>query len=163
MKAKDAANVAGNMKKRGCVFAATAEKPSIGRIIVVVAVLEVSSVKKVITRQIPSTTDHKGQLSIPVSLLPIQISSPVPPKPLAKANPPPNKSKIPQGIFSSTVFQSRAKNSCLPFKFWPFSPLTGKIISNNPIAMATVESCRYSELAKSPDQPGSIYSPNKMG
>ena len=125
--------------------------------------MEVNSVKNVMARQMLRTTHHKGQLATTVSLLPIQLSSPVTPKPSANANPPPNKSKIPQGIFSSTVFQSRVKNSRLPFKFRPFSPSTGKIINKTPIAIATVESCIYSELANSPDQPGIIYSPNEMG
>ena len=67
MKANEAASVACSIKNKGCTVAAIAAMPRIGRIIVVVAVLDVSSVKKVTARQMVSTTAHKGQPATPVS------------------------------------------------------------------------------------------------
>jgi hypothetical protein len=60
MKAKDAANVAGTINNSGWILPAIAENPIIGRIMVVVAVLDVNSVKNVTTRQMVRIISHRG-------------------------------------------------------------------------------------------------------
>ena len=52
MNAQDADIAAGIISKKGCMDIATAIEPSTGIIMVVVAVFEVTSVKKVMSRQI---------------------------------------------------------------------------------------------------------------
>ena len=67
MNANDADKVAGNMSSSGWKLAATAAAPITGKIIVDVAVLDVSSVKKVIPRHTSKTTAHTGNDDNPVS------------------------------------------------------------------------------------------------
>ena len=161
--ANEAANVAGTIKYNGSTAAAIAAIPSIGRIIVVVAVLEVNSVKKVTARQMVRTVIHNGQSETPVSLDPIHLSSPLTPKPDARAKPPPKRIKIPHGVFDCTVFQSKANHSVLPFRIRPLVPLTGTTNSNSPMVIAMVESCKNFGFTNRFDQPGSIHSPITMG
>ena len=56
IKAQEAESVAGIISSNGLTSMATAREPRIGRIISVVAVFDVSSVRKVIIRQIPAIT-----------------------------------------------------------------------------------------------------------
>lgn len=75
--AQDAAIVAGIINNRGLVFIATATDAKIGRIISVVAVFEVSSVKKVIPKQILIIIIIGGIPASPLNLSPINAESPV--------------------------------------------------------------------------------------
>jgi hypothetical protein len=52
IKAKEAETVAGNIRSNGFIFRATAREASIGSIVLVIAVLDVNSVRKTITKQI---------------------------------------------------------------------------------------------------------------
>ena len=65
--ANDAESVAGNMNINGCKPATTAAAPITGKIIVDVAVLDVSSVKNVIPKHTNKTTAHKGSDDNPVN------------------------------------------------------------------------------------------------
>ena len=77
LKAQDADSVAGIMSIRGLIFIATATEARIGRIISVVAVLEVNSVKNVIQRQIAKITSRGDMPASPLNSLPIRVESPL--------------------------------------------------------------------------------------
>jgi hypothetical protein len=77
IKAQEAESVAGIMSISGFVFMATATDASIGKIISVVAVLEVNSVKKVRLKQITSIIRNGDTPASPENLLPRRVERPV--------------------------------------------------------------------------------------
>ena len=77
MNAHDADRVAGIISNSGCRFVATATEARIGRIISVVAVLDVNSVRKVIDRQTIRISTNGGTPARPAKALPIRMDSPV--------------------------------------------------------------------------------------
>ncbi len=77
MKAHEAESVAGIISISGLTRMATATEARIGRIISVVAVLEVSSVRKVMVRQMTMIIKNGGTPANPTNRLPITLESPV--------------------------------------------------------------------------------------
>ena len=112
IKAKLALMVAGIMKSFGSMFAVIAATTKIGNKIVVVAVLLVTSVKKVTMRQIEAMPKKTGSIPREDIEFPSTALNPDDLKALAKHKPPANKIRTPHGILV-TAFQS---NSLPP---WP--------------------------------------------
>ena len=77
IKAQDAEIVAGIISINGLVFMATAIDANIGRIISVVAVLDVNSVKNVRPEQIDTIIKIGGIPASPLNLFPMNAESPV--------------------------------------------------------------------------------------
>ena len=81
MNAHDADRVAGIINNSGCTFVATATEAMIGRIISVVAVFDVNSVRRVIDRQTIRISTNGGTPASPAKALPIRMDNPVTWKP----------------------------------------------------------------------------------
>ena len=77
IKAQDAESVAGIINNIGFVFMAKATDAKIGRIISVVAVLDVNSVKKVRPKQMMRIITIGGIPASPANLFPINVDRPV--------------------------------------------------------------------------------------
>ncbi len=89
MNAQDAEIVAGIINMKGCRPVATATAAKIGRIISVVAVFEVTSVRKVIEKQTRAIKRKGVSPANTESLFPRKEARPLTTKPCAKAKPPP--------------------------------------------------------------------------
>ena len=81
MKAQDAEIVAGIISIKGCSPVATATAANMGRIISVVAVFDVTSVRKVIEKQIRATRRKGARPAKTDNLLPKREASPLTTKP----------------------------------------------------------------------------------
>lgn len=93
----EADSVAVNISRSGFKPIAIENEATIGRIICVNAVLEVSSVKNV-TKVAVNIIAQIGEIDErPANCSPINSDRPVEEKPFAKANPPPNNRITPQG------------------------------------------------------------------
>ena len=77
MKAQEAERVAGIINSRGLAFMATATEARMGRIISVVAVLDVNSVRKVRVPHMTLIIRYGDTPARPANLSPIKVESPV--------------------------------------------------------------------------------------
>ena len=77
IKAQEADIVAGIISMKGCTLTAKEVAAKIGIKVVAVAVLEVTSVKKVISRETNKTMPNTGTAPNPFKLPPIQPANPV--------------------------------------------------------------------------------------
>jgi len=145
IKAIEADIVAGIISSSGLIFVVMAIPASIGRTISVVAVLDVSSVRNVIIRDMTSIITIGWSEATPASWLPNQSDNPDSLNPVARANPPPNSSNICQGSFDA-VAQSNS--------LAPFSLRDGTRKSINAINIATVPSFINEAVGKIPPHPG---------
>lgn len=84
---------------------ASAIVANIGRRIVMVAALLATSVKEVTSKEEIRITSHTGNDPIGDNLFPIQSDSPEILQPSAKANPPPTRMAISQGMNDWNSFQ----------------------------------------------------------
>jgi len=150
IKAHDADSVAGIISSSGFILIAVAAEPRIGRIICVVAVFEVSSVRKVSPPQTVATIPSDGNAARPTAWPPIYCDRPDCSKPAANANPPPKSTTIPQ-FNPAAVFQFINR--------LPFADRAGN--RNNRVAtpIATVPSSIKPGAGSSVDQPGSVTTP----
>ena len=150
MKANEQERVPGIIKNRGLTFIATAMAARIGRRISAVAVLDVSSVKKVIKKQMIKMIKTGERFPRLFNCWPIQLDKPLFLKPVAKAKPPPKSRTIFQGSFTA-VFQS--------IILFPGFFLEGIINSMKAIRIAIVPSLIKFDLGKRLDQPGIVKLP----
>ena len=94
IKAKEADRVAGNIKNKGLISVVIEMPAKTGKIISVVAVFEVSSVKKVIIKAIIAIINIGCNDTIQLSSLPNHNDNSDSLNPVASAKPPPNKRTI---------------------------------------------------------------------
>ena len=153
IKAQDAESVAGIINNRGLTFIAVAKEPKIGRNISVVAVLEVSSVKKVNVVQTDATIINGGKSSTPLMLSPNHCDNPDSLNPLARAKPPPKSKTIPQFNFEA-VFQF--------IRHLVSDDFAGMINKSKAIDMAIVPSSINFGTGKRLDQPGITNVPRSI-
>jgi hypothetical protein len=144
IKAIEADNVAAIISNNGLTPIATPAEASIGSIICVVAVLEVNSVRKLITKQTIRINRKIGMCDNPFSCNPIISDKPLLLNARARANPPPNSKIIPHGICSKT-FPVR-----IDFCFSLFDGIRKR---RNAIVIATVPSSIKSGTEKIEDHP----------
>ena len=97
MNAQLAASVTGTVSMIGSNPASSAIAPTTGRNVLVVAVLLVSSVRKMIVAAVAATMTHSGRSPIACRLVPSHWASPVFDTALASVRPPPNRISTPQG------------------------------------------------------------------
>jgi len=145
IKAHEADRIAGIISISGFIFIATDKAAGIGRIIWVVAVFEVNSVRNVINKQMTIIINIGGNCLKPVNWAPSQVDKPECSNPAASAKPPPNNITFPHGSLTA-VCQSMT----LPF------PLFRAGIRKNKraIVIDTVPSSINDASGNSPDQPG---------
>jgi hypothetical protein len=148
--ASEAANVAGIINSRGLTWIVTARPARMGRIISVVAVLDVNSVSKDIMVTITEVRTMGWVPANPDNCSPNHMDRPDSTNPFARANPPPNRSTMCQGR-RLAVSQSMILS--------PFLDLDGMMKRISAIAMATVPSFKYSGLLNSCDHPGMFTGP----
>ena len=98
MNAQDALMAAGTISNLGSIAAPIAAAAMIGINIVVVAVLLVTSVKKVTQKQIVAMISNIGRSAISSNAEPMMELRPELVNAWAMDNPAPNKIKVPQGI-----------------------------------------------------------------
>ena len=98
MNAQDALMAAGTISNLGSIAAPIAAAAMIGINIVVVAVLLVTSVKKVTQKQIVAMISKIGRRAISSNAEPMMELRPELVNAWAMDNPAPNKTKVPQGI-----------------------------------------------------------------
>ncbi len=99
IKAQDAEKVAGIIRIRGSIPMLTLAWARMGRTTLVVAVLEVISVRKVRITQTRITSMTGGSPSKAAKEEPTMSERPLELNPPAMAKPPPNRSRMPQGNF----------------------------------------------------------------
>ncbi len=150
MKAKEQERVPGIIKKRGFRWIEIARAAKTGRRISAVAVLEVSSVKKVMNKQTIVTINIGDRELIPWSRSPIQEDRRLTLNPLANAKPPPKRMTIFQGNLE-VLFQSMIR----PF----VTDLVGIRNRIKAMAMETVPSLTYCDFVRSEDHPGIVKPP----
>src|SRR5690606_10298096 len=107
-KAQLQAIAAGIISISGGKSKAKAAAASTGISNVAVAVFEVTSVKKLTANAKLKISNHKGRPASPCSPSPIIVLKPLLTKPLARAIPPANSNKIPQGIATASRHSSNA-------------------------------------------------------
>ena len=100
--ASEAASVAGIINSKGLTWMVTARPARMGRIISVVAVLDVSSVSSDIIATITEVRTMGWVPANPDNCSPNQMDRPESTNPLARANPPPNRRTMCQGILPKT-------------------------------------------------------------
>mmetsp|Transcript_47919 Transcript_47919/g.143111 ORF Transcript_47919/g.143111 Transcript_47919/m.143111 type:complete len:304 (-) Transcript_47919:398-1309(-) len=101
MKAQLAASVAGTMSVTGWAPTDRASSPMMGSRTFAVAVLLVTSVRKVTTRTTKRTSSTVGKSRRRQSWSPIQADKWVSLNPVARAKPPPKRRRMSQGVFNS--------------------------------------------------------------
>ena len=153
MKAHEADRVAGIISKRGFTRIAVDNEPRIGNIISVVAVFDVSSVRKVSVALTDATKNTGENEPKPAICSPNQTDRPDSLKPLANAKPPPKRITIPQCSFEA-VFQSINRR--------PLSRRLGMINSNMAIVIAMVPSSMNPGTGIIVVQPGMVNEPTFM-
>src|SRR5690554_379691 len=136
MKAQLAATAAGTAYRRGDTSWAIANAPISGRKAAAVAVLLVTSVRKMITVVMISKITRVGMVPITAMDSAIQIARPEEVITAASDRPPPNSNSTPQGIFEAVSQSIRL----------PFSRFTG--IMNITIAEAMAMMVSFSQGAK---------------
>jgi len=124
IKAIEALIVAGNISKSGFISIETASPANMGRAISVVAVLEVSSVKKVMLKAIMAMISRMGMPCVSLINSPIQSDNPEDLNAPAKAKPPPK---------SNTIFQGNPEAVSQSMRRFPLFSDEGmrKVISEN--------------------------------
>ncbi|MPM77609.1 hypothetical protein SDC9_124615 [bioreactor metagenome] len=130
-----------------------------GSIISVVAVLDVSSVRKVMTRLMIRITIKGCNEATPAKWLPTHRERPLSLNPVARANPPPKRRRILHGNF--TALSQSIIIPLFPVDEPPLFP-AGIINSIIAIKIATVPSLIYLDSGKIPDHPGSVKPPNSI-
>ena len=155
MNAQEADSVAGTISSSGWMPVATATAASIGRMVSVVAVLLVSSVRKVMARHTSRISTNTGNTPTAWNWSPIICANPVRWKPVANARPPP---------ISNTTFHGRFVTTSPPIT--RRSPAArrsslraGMKNSKDAMPMAMVPSSMNLGHGSSRDQPGSVKAP----
>ncbi len=101
MKAQEAAKAAGINNSSGFCRRPIATAASTGIAMAAVAVLEVSSVRKIINAVTANSSTSNGASCSRITWPPIQLDKPVLSKPAARDRPPPNSTSTPQGILAA--------------------------------------------------------------
>mmetsp|Transcript_98096 Transcript_98096/g.316337 ORF Transcript_98096/g.316337 Transcript_98096/m.316337 type:complete len:250 (+) Transcript_98096:157-906(+) len=115
MKAQLAARVAGTMKVAGMTPSEQESSPMMGRSTLAVAVLLVTSVRKVTINTMSKTTRNGGKLPRMTSWLPSQVERLVALKAVARAKPPPKSNRMCHGVLRSVGQSMRYSVSPLSF------------------------------------------------